>query len=104
SGSGIGSVTYQYRATGGTSWSNACVATASPWSCSWNTATSATPDGQYDLQAIAADKAGNTTVASNVPFTGITLENTKPAGQSVSATNTTGGTSGKKIGRASCRE
>ena len=64
-GSGMASVTYQYRVSGIEAWSTACTATASPWSCSWNTATKATPDGPYELSAVAADRAGNTTVASN---------------------------------------
>ena len=72
-GSGMASVTYQYRVSGTTNpWSTACTVAAPPWSCNWNTATKTTPDGLYDLLALAADKAGNTTVASNTPLTGIT--------------------------------
>jgi hypothetical protein len=95
SGSGLGSVSYQERPSGSTNWSTACTAKAPPWSCSWNTATTATPDGQYDVQAVAADAAGNTTTASNTPFAGLTIENTKPAAQSIATSNVSGGTRGK---------
>src|SRR5207248_2378105 len=51
-GSGIGSVAYQYRPAGGLgAWSSACTALGSPWACSLNTATAATPDGGYELRA-----------------------------------------------------
>jgi hypothetical protein len=93
-GSGIASVTYQYRPSGTTgAWSTACTATASPWGCSWNTATKATPDGSYELRAVAADRAGNTTVASNTPIT-VTVQNATPKAKSIATTNVTGGTPG----------
>ncbi len=95
-GSGIASVTYQYWVSGTPeAWSTACTAITSPWSCNWNTATKATPDGLYNLRAAAADNAGNTTVASNTPLTGITIENTAPTAKSFSTTNASGGTAGK---------
>jgi hypothetical protein len=90
-GSGIASITYQYQASGQTTWSTACSATKSPYSCSWTT--SGTSDGQYGLRALAADKAGNTTVASNAPLTAI-VENTRPAASSITTTNAAGGTRG----------
>ncbi len=93
-GSGMASVTYQYRVSGSANaWSTACKVTASPWSCSWNT--KATPDGSYEVRAVAADRAGNTTVASNTPLTGITIENTTPTAKSISTSNVSGGTVGK---------
>jgi peptidoglycan/xylan/chitin deacetylase (PgdA/CDA1 family) len=96
SGSGMASVTYQYRASGtANAWSTACTVATSPWSCNWNTATKATPDGSYELRAVATDRAGNVTVASNTPLTGITIENTTPTAKSVSTANVSGGTTGK---------
>jgi peptidoglycan/xylan/chitin deacetylase (PgdA/CDA1 family) len=95
-GSGVASVIYQYRAGGSASaWSAACTATASPWGCSWNTATAATPDGPYELRAVAADRAGNSTLASNTPLTGLTIANTPPTAKSISTTNVSGGTVGR---------
>jgi Bacterial Ig domain len=62
-GSGVASWTVQYRPAGGGAWTDACADTAAPWaSCSWNT--SAVADGLYDLRAVAADAAGNTTASA----------------------------------------
>jgi signal peptidase I len=55
--SGVASVKFQYRVSGGSTWSDACTATSSPYSCSFDTATLA--DGVYDLRALATDAAGN---------------------------------------------
>jgi Concanavalin A-like lectin/glucanases superfamily/Bacterial Ig domain/Fibronectin type III domain len=93
SGSGLASVSYQERPTGTTSWQSACVATISPWSCSLNTTT--LPDGGYDLRAVATDKAGNTTTASNTPLASRTIDNTAPAGKSITTSNVLGGTIGR---------
>jgi hypothetical protein len=95
SGSGLASVSYQYRVSGSTSaWSIACTPTAAPWSCGWNTATQATPDGAYDMRVVAADRAGNTTVASNTPLP-ITIINTQPKATGISTANVSGGTVGQ---------
>ncbi|HET8755838.1 MAG TPA: Ig-like domain-containing protein [Solirubrobacteraceae bacterium] len=63
---GIASVRYQSAPAGGGTWTDACVATAAPFSCDWNTAGVA--DGMRDLRAIAVDQAGyqqtSATVAS----------------------------------------
>ena len=92
-GSGMASVAYQYRASGSVgNWLVACTAAASPWSCSWKT--TGASDGQYDLRAVASDRAGNTTVASNTPLTGRTVDNTSPSAKSISTTNVSGGTKG----------
>jgi hypothetical protein len=89
-------VAYQYQPAGGLgAWSDACIATASPWSCSLNTATAATPDGQYELRAFAADKAGNTTLASNAPVGPFNIDNTAPKAKMVATTNVGGGGTGR---------
>jgi len=92
SGSGMASVSYQFRRSGATTWSTACTTTALPWSCKWNTLGSGTPDGSYDLQAVAADRVGNTTVASNAPLSRV-VDNAKPVAQSIATSNV--GTKGK---------
>jgi hypothetical protein len=92
--SGLGSVTYQFRRSGISTWSTACTVAAGPWSCKWSTSASTVPDGVYELRAVAADRAGNTTVASNTPLTR-TVKNTKPTAKSIGTANVTGGTSGR---------
>jgi chitinase len=65
-GSGLATLTFQYRLSSGGSWTDACpTRTSSPATCSLNTATLA--DGLYDLRTLAADAAGNSasTVVSN---------------------------------------
>jgi hypothetical protein len=95
-GSGLASVAYQYRLNGSSAaWSPSCTATATTWSCNWNTATAATPDGSYDLRAVATDRAGNTTVASNTPLSARVIDNAKPAAKSIASANVTGGVAGK---------
>jgi hypothetical protein len=51
-GSGVASVTYQYKLTSGSTWTNACTASSSPFSCAFDT--SGLADGIYDFRAIAA--------------------------------------------------
>ena len=92
--SGVATVTYQHRRSGASSWSTACSVAAAPWSCRWSTSASTTPDGVYELRAVASDRAGNTTVASNTPLTR-TVKNTKPTPRSIGTANVTGGTSGR---------
>src|SRR3712207_7527084 len=36
------------------------------WSCPWNTATAATPDGNYVLTAVARDAAGRTSAVDTI--------------------------------------
>jgi hypothetical protein len=62
-GSGVASWTVQYRPSGGSTWTDACAATAAPWACTWDTTT--VSGGLYDLRALVADAAGNT-LASTV--------------------------------------
>ncbi|MGN6161728.1 MAG: Ig-like domain-containing protein [Marmoricola sp.] len=65
--SGVASVAIQYLAPNASSWATLCTATASPYSCSWNTAAGA--DGSYSLRAIATDNAGYVTVSDTVSTT-----------------------------------
>ena len=62
-GSGLASVTLQYRATAG-AWTDLCTQATSPISCSWNTAPLA--DGLYDLRTVATDGAGNSQISAPV--------------------------------------
>jgi chitinase len=62
-GSGLASVTLQYRATAG-AWTDLCTQATSPISCSWNTAPLA--DGLYDLRTVATDVAGNSQISAPV--------------------------------------
>ena len=64
--SGVASVLVEYLGPTG-SWTSICTATASPWSCSWNTTAGA--DGSYALRATATDKAANVTVSDPVSTT-----------------------------------
>lgn len=88
-GSGLASVEVQRAPTGTTAWTDICsTPTASP--CSF--ATPGVADGVYDLRVLATDAAGN---ATPVVVTGRTVDNTKPVGTDVQATNNVGGTAGR---------
>lgn len=65
--SGIASVAIQALAPGTSTWTTLCTATASPYSCSWNTRAGA--DGDYALRATATDSAGYTTTSDTVSTT-----------------------------------
>ena len=73
-GSGIASVQYQYKLSSGSTWTNACSASTSPYSCSFNTASVA--DGVYDLRASATDDVGRTGVSAVA--TSRSIDNTDP--------------------------
>jgi hypothetical protein len=75
SGSGVASVQYQYKLTSGSTWTNACSSSTSPYSCSFNTAS--VGDGVYDFRAQATDNAGNTGTSTAVFSRRI--DNTDPA-------------------------
>jgi hypothetical protein len=94
-GSGLASVVYSSRPAGGATWTTGCTATAAPWGCNWNTATTKTPDGTYDVRAIATDRAGNATQASNTPITARVIDNTRPTARTITTTNATGGLAGR---------
>jgi uncharacterized repeat protein (TIGR02059 family) len=65
-GSGLASVTYEYRLSSGGSWT----ATAA----NWNTAL--LTDGDHDLRAVATDNAGNSTTSASI--TSLHLDNHPP--------------------------
>lgn len=64
--SGVDRVVVQYQAADASSWTTLCTDTTAPYSCSWATQSGSTPDGPYDLRAIATDKAGYTTISEVV--------------------------------------
>jgi chitinase len=63
SGSGLASITHEYRPPSG-GWTTLCTQATSPISCSWNTTSLA--DGLYDLRTVATDQAGNQTISAAV--------------------------------------
>lgn len=62
--SGVASVTIQRAASGSTSWTDVCAATASPYSCRFDTRT--VTEGAYDFRAVAADSAGNAKTSTTI--------------------------------------
>lgn len=62
--SGVDQVTLQYALSGSSTWQVLCTRTATPYSCSFDTATIA--DGTYSFRAVARDVAGNVTTSSSV--------------------------------------
>jgi chitinase len=74
SGSGLASITLQYRATSGT-WTDICTQSTSPVACTWNTGPLA--DGLYDLRTVAVDGAGNSGTSS--PVYNRRVDNTAPS-------------------------
>ncbi len=63
--SGVATVTLQRR-TGAGAFVDICTTSTDPYSCQLVTTAGATPDGTYDLRAIAVDAAGNTTTSATV--------------------------------------
>ncbi len=84
-GSGVGSVVFQRRVTGTTTWTTLCTDNVTPYTCSYNSTT--VPDDSYDFQAVATDVAGNT--ASSLVGARLT-NNTTPTPTDVNADNGTG--------------
>ena len=62
-GSGLVSVSLEYRSTVGT-WTNLCTQATSPISCAWDTTSLA--DGLWDVRTVATDVAGNQTISAPV--------------------------------------
>ncbi len=56
----------QRAPTGKTTWTDVCTKTTAPYSCTLNTATTATPDGGYDFRAIMTTTAGGTVTSATV--------------------------------------
>ena len=63
-GGGIASVQYQYRTSPAGAWTNACISSTTPYSCSFNT-TGLTTGTAYDFRAIATDNAARTGTSTN---------------------------------------
>jgi chitinase len=74
-GSGIKQVTGRFRAQGTTTWSTVCVSTTAPYGC-FDLDTTQTPDGVYEVQAVAEDNAGFTTTSATATMR---VDNTAPA-------------------------
>jgi hypothetical protein len=79
-GSGVTTVTYEYRQNGTTAWSPACTVNAPPFSCTADTTLA--PDGLYDVRATATDGAGFTTSGSAITFR---TDNTAPTAATLNA-------------------
>jgi chitinase len=84
-GSGVAEVTAQFRQSGSSTWSEACVDTEAPYECA-GLDTTAFPDGLYEGRAIVEDRAGFSTTTATVS---IRIDNTAPS----TATLTNPGTS-----------
>jgi hypothetical protein len=63
--SGVAQVVVQAQPADASSWTTLCTDTSAPYSCSWDTRTG-TPDGPYELRAVATDKAGYSTTSEVV--------------------------------------
>ena len=61
---GVASVRIQRATAGGSTWTDICTDSSTPYTCSWNTA--AVTDGLYDLRAVLLDGAGKTTTSATV--------------------------------------
>ena len=79
---GMGSVTFETSPAGANTWTTACTASTSPYSCSWDTST--VTDGLRDVRAVATDSAG---YSKTDTITNRRVDNTAP-----SATTTDPGT------------
>jgi chitinase len=64
-GSGIANVKIQYKPTAGSTWTDVCTDSSSPYTCSLDTST-LTNGTQYDFRAIATDNATRSTTSAVV--------------------------------------
>ena len=71
---GTANVTFQTSPAGAGTWTTACTASTAPYSCSYDTTTTA--DGLRDIRAVATDTAGYSRTAS---VTSRRIDNTAPA-------------------------
>jgi hypothetical protein len=74
-GSGVASLTFQYKPSSGGVWLDACSDSSPPFGCSADTTTIA--DGAYDFQAVATDNA--THVTASVVHTNKRIDNAAPS-------------------------
>jgi hypothetical protein len=84
-GSGVASVTGQFRQAGGSTWSDVCTDTVAPYVCT-GLDTTPYPDGLYEARAIVVDGIGLSTTTATIT---VRIDNTAPS----SATLTNPGTS-----------
>jgi hypothetical protein len=66
-GSGVASVRYEVRPTGGGSWSTITTSTSSPFGATWDATT--VTSGSYDLRPVITDRAGNTFDGATITLT-----------------------------------
>ena len=85
---GVTSVVFERAPTGGSAWTAICTDTATPFTCSWNTAAAA--DGVFDVRARAVDGLGHTSTAM---VAARQVDNTAPVPDDLQAGNG-GGTAG----------
>ena len=79
-GTGVTTVTAEFRPMAGGAWSQVCVDSAAPWACTGLDTTQA-PDGLYEARATAVDGAGHSTTSASV--TNIRIDNTAPSSATV---------------------
>src|SRR5207249_12143397 len=65
-GSGVASVRYELRPTGGGSFGQIAMSSSAPFSATWDATTVST--GSYDLRPVITDRAGNTFPGAVVTF------------------------------------
>ncbi len=73
-GSGVASVTGQFRQAGGSTWTDVCTDTTAPYACT-GLDTTPYPDGLYEAREIVVDKAGFSTTSAIVS---VRIDNTAP--------------------------
>jgi hypothetical protein len=91
-GSGLAGVTFQRSPAGAGTWTDVCADDAAPWSCALSV--SELTSGDYDLRAVAVDRAGNTTTSAT-RTTHVAVDTTRPGAVGVVAVNTSGGDAGR---------
>jgi chitinase len=74
-GTGIDSVTAQFRPAGGGGWSDVCTDTTAPYACTGLDSTQV-PDGLYEARAVAVDETGLSTTSAVIT---VRVDNTAPA-------------------------
>jgi chitinase len=79
---GVASVSFERRATTGSTWNSICTDATAPYACAWTT--TGVADGLWDLRATSTDTLGHVS-SSLIPSR--TVDNTKPAPVDVQAGN-----------------
>ncbi|WP_269304004.1 Ig-like domain-containing protein [Aeromicrobium sp. HA] len=87
---GVTSVRIQYAPTGGSTWTDVCTDTTSPYSCTWDTTKVAS--AVYDLRAVLLDGSGRTTISA---LETVPVDNSPLAGADVQTTNGSGSIAGQ---------